>query len=443
MTCFNNIANCCPPPEPPEGCCISIEELETAFPDGVSLSIAGNTINFNMANWEINGCCAYNDAFIEAAPTRQCTSDWSYNAQEVTKCEETAAKKKVKYMSFPPGTVDLCAQGECPDIILASRTSNSMQEKAERVVVSELDYFSVTLVVGKFARVCDGGDPECVYVIGVSVQLILRAGGLTKVYRRYEGVLEYVDPDLVACCGNMSIPPVTVQSLKDAWYNLVVSGTDEFPFCNYLPEPPGIAQVGGLIEMSRVKVVTALTSPLTFSKDDPAPQFCNYPSFCLGNNNNALEKITVTFNRTQPPVYAARSYTRGPAGGPYCCFSRVINTFPTPDEAYDIAGPGLRNTLGTHNTVPPSPGTFHLVRPGSASECFNSVGLGSCLCALPPGTVFSGMAGCCEFPTFPAAQPDYLLDGYTKYVDSFSYNAVTGNDPIIHEYPVGSWTLTF
>lgn len=444
MSCFNNLANCCTPPEPPEGCCITQEELDTLFEGGLSLSVGGTSVSFNHANWQINGCCASNTVNLSISPAKQCTSDWSYLVTEVVKCEETVAKKKTKYINVDPILgINLCPQNECPEIILAGRAVNSLTEKGERVVASELRYGQATVTIGKFLRICgSGGISECVYVIGVTMSIQLYGGGIDSVYQSFTSELDFVDPDLLACCTQSSVPPVTVQDVKDSWYYTSQIGSDQFPLCNYLPEDAGLGLISS-IEISRVKVLTSITGPISFTKDDPAPEFCDRPAFCLGPINQSVEKITTTFNRTRPPVYSSRSYVRG-AGTELCCINRVINSFTNPDTAYDVVGPSKWTKKGPHTLVQPPPlGTNYTVWPGNRSDCPNIIGFGSCMCLLPPNTVWEGVGNCCDFPVFPASQPDYLPDGYTRYVDSFSYVSNIGNDPIIHEYPIGSWNLTF
>ena len=404
------------------------------------MSISGNSVSIPNTDWTLAGCCAYKTVAPSLPVQKNCTQDWIYNSSEKTKCENTAAKLKTKAISVEFGQVS-CGLNECPEIILAARTSTSIQEKAERVVTSEFKILQVTVSVGKFSRTCgSGGTPQCVYVIGVSVYAEVYAGGATQKYKRAVNELEYLDADLVACCNIWSVPPPSVDDLKAQWYQEEVTGVDEFPLCNYLPEGTsgGLVQV---IDMSRVKVVTSLNSPITFHQDDPAPDFCDYDSFCLSPNNSTLDKITVTFNRTLPPVYESKSFTAFP-GNEKCCVSRVINSFYNPPEAYDIYGPNLWTTSGGYTLNPPSPGKQQLSS-NLLANCYPIIGLGSCMCGIPGGVGWRTGFQCCPYPTLPVIWPNYEADGEFKFTDSFSYNSVTGNDPIIHEYSIGSWTLTF
>ena len=440
MTCFSSISNCClppPPPPPEEECCISLSDIEDLFPSGAYLGVLGNAISISNTGWEIVGCCAFKTQAVNITPSFFCTSDWDYIASQTLKCETTAARLKLKYVSMNFEEVT-CSLNECPDIILGARTMNSVEEKAERVVLSSLTINSVTLSIGKFLRTCtSGGTPECVYVVGVSVTFDVGVGSYTRFYKHSTKALEYLDPGLLACCTASSVPPPTFEDYQAIWAEEETVGEDDFPVCPTItPGPVGSVQQ---INISRVKILTNPTGPLTFGKDDPAPDFCDVPEFCVSPVNSSTDKVTVTFNRTLPPVYEEKSFSSSP-GVERCCVNRVINTKPNPDEAYDIYGPNLWTTSGVSSLLPPSPGTSHLSSP-FIFACF-TFGT-SCICGIPDGVSWQWGFQCCAYPTLPIIWPNYEAAGETKYSNSFSYVANTDNTPIVHEHPIGPWTLTF
>ena len=440
MSCFNSIANCCPPEPPPEDCCITPAQIASLFPSGLTVGIAGTTVLIPNTGWEVSTqCCAVKTVFPTIASIKNCTSDWSYTSSEKTKCESSAAKLRTNYVSVDPDEIT-CDMNQCPEIILAARTSTLIQEKAERVVTSEFKILSITVSVGKFSRLCgSSGTPVCVYAVGISVYIEVDGGGVIRKYKRAVNELEYLDADLVACCNVWSMPPPTVADLKAQWYKEEVTGVDQFPLCNSLPEDS--VQLLQTLNISRTKVMTSLTSPLTFSKDDPAPEFCDRDTFCLPPTNSGLSKVTVTFNRTLPPAYEIKTFSTA-LGNEKCCVSRVITDVPTPPEAYDIYGPNLWTTSGRYYVNNPSPGKEHLTS-NLPPNCYPILGLGSCMCGIPDGVGWKAGLQCCPYPTLPVIWPNYESDGEFKFTDNFSYNSVTGINPIIHEYPIGSWTLTF
>jgi len=157
--------------------------------------------------------------------------------------------------------------------------------------------------------------------------------------------------------------------------------------------------------------------------------------------------VSVTFNRTLPPVYVAKSlFATG--GGLECCRVDLINTFPAQKQVYEVIGPGTHLVGMGWGYDPPPPGEQHV------DSCYNDGILNFCtvepsVCFLPPfgcyipypdNTIFFSIIQCCEFPQIgPAATFTYHSSEQSDY--TFNYSNVTGNTPIVHTYDIPSWTL--
>lgn len=448
MSCFNALANCCPPPEPPPvECCVELSDIATLFPNGATLVSGNTTFTFPGGGWYKEGCCLRNTTYqTNGGFSRQCTSDWTYEVSESIKCTIKARKKNRVNISFDPNLPrpDLCLEGACEQTIVASSSSGAVTERGERVVTSVFVPILANITVGKYLRDCGYGTTVCTYVVGVSVTYGLYAGAKVQGYKTFTKTIDSVNSEILTyCLGGKTLAQIKAESDVS-----VTSGTNDFPLCNYIPNevPPGAPDT--LVTVSRVKLSTTFGCPISLTSADNNPDFCNMATtgFCM-TTTQEQGPVSVTFNRTLPPVYVAKSlYATG--GGLECCKVDLINTFPAQKQVYEVIGPGTHLVGMGWGYDPPPPGEQHV------DSCYNDGILNFCtvetsVCFLPPfgcyipypdNTIFFSIIQCCEFPQIgPAATFTYHSSEQSDY--TFNYSNVTGNTPIVHTYDIPSWTL--
>lgn len=443
MSTLNCLSDCCPTTPPPEECCIELSDLSTLFPSGVGVSVGGTSLTFSPGGWYKEGCCLRNTSISGGGSLGvQCTSDWTYETSETIKCIQRAKKKKTVTTSFDPTSPelpDLCALNECPDIVIAFESTGSVMEKGERVVASKLSVLSATITVGKFLRTCEYGTSECVFVVGLTVTFSLQASGITQGYKTFTRTLDFVNADILQYCSNGA----TLEELAAGFNVNRTEGSNDFPLCNYISLD---STPGELLTVSRVKVLTNLNCPLTFTDDDDNPQFCDQPFFCLAPTTEQ-GPITVTFNRTLPPVYVGiEPYTYGTVVE--CCATAVLNTFPNPKQMWEVVGPATITIDPVSWTYdPPPPGQQHIDScfvVGLSQDC--TVGLLTCYglflgCWLPypENTVFIFVIQCGLCSSI--LTPTLTFYNQTFSDHSFSYTSVTDPTPITHTHNIPAWTL--
>ena len=451
MSCFNALANCCPTEPPSEECCVELSDIATLFPNGATLVSGNTTFTFPAGGWYKEGCCLRNTTYqTNGGFTRQCTSDWSYQCSESIKCHTKSTKMKRGTASFdpyppPPSTpIDYCGFASCPDIIDSISTSSSVTEKGERVVVSTFVPIWANITIGKYLRNCGYGVDVCTYHIGVSVTYGLYAGGLTQGYKTWNYDIDGINEEIFNVCtnGQISIADYIAQFKK-----ALTAGADNFPACNYIDNevPPGPPNT--MVTVSRVKIATSLNCPLSFTDDDNNPEVCNYlglDEFCMSATQDQ-GPVSVTFNRTLPPVYVAKDLVSY-LGGMQCCVGETFNSFPDPRQMFQVSGPGKIRVGDTWGYNPPPEGQQHLDTEIENGFILNSplicqnFGGGCYRNDYPPNTIFVGIQQCCDFPAIGmSGQYNPYSSEQSDY--TFNYSNVTGNTPIVHTYDIPSWTL--
>jgi hypothetical protein len=443
MSSFNCLADCCPP-TPPAECCLELSDISTLFPNGASVVAGGVTFTFSPGGWYKEGCCLWNTtATLSGNGTSyQCTSDWTYQASESVKCTIQAMKKKTVTTSFDleEGLPDLCPLNECPDIFVATQTTGSVTEKGERVVASAVKPIYATMVVGKYFRTCGYGETVCTYVVGITITYAVYSAGITQGYKTFSRTLDAVHPDILTYC----MDGMTLAQAQAAHNISVIQGTNNFPLCNYIPDittnPPQ-----ELVAVSRVKLLTNWNCPLVFDATDADPNFCNVVLFCM---DGSVEQgpITITFNRTLPPIYVAKDYYAITNEELFaCCRTNILNTFPSPKVMYEIIGPDVIPIGDTWSINPPPAGQQNIDDCIEGVNCITSlaacfVPAFGCYIPFPENTVFGLVIQCCANPELgPVADIQYHSRYYAD--PTFSYTNTTGNTPIVHTYNIPAWTL--
>lgn len=445
MSCFNALANCCPTEPPPENCCLELSDIATLFPNGASLVVGGVTFTFSAGSWYKEGCCLYNTSTTStgAAYAQQCTSDWTYQAEESVKCIVKGMKKKLVTTSFNPaeGIPDLCSLNECQEVFVATQATGHVLEKGERVVASKVVPISATLVVGKYLRTCAYGESVCTYVVGVTLTYAVYAGSVTQGYKTWTRTLDSIDSEVLTYC----LDGMTLEQAQAGAYISHIEGQNDFPLCNYIDDPISNSPQE-IVTITRGKLLTTWNCPLTFTDEDIDLDFCNWIALCIEPGGDQ-GPITVTFNRTLPPVYVAKSFYALP-GYVDCCRTDVLNTFPNPKNMYEVVGPNTHNVGATYTFDPPPPGQEHLdpcFQDGLSINCV--IGLSTCVNVpfgcykpYPENTIFLSVVSCCfVMVTILSPTIDYHSTEYADY--SFSYNSVTDSTPIVHTYNIPAWTL--
>lgn len=449
MSCFNAIANCCPPPDPPPvECCVELSDIATLFPNGVTLVSGNTTFTFPAGGWYKEGCCLRNfTGQTNGGFTQQCTSDWSYQCSESIKCHTKVAKNVIAFTSFDPSqlpTPDLCGINSCPTILDGTTTSSSVTEKGERVVVSTFVPIWANITIGKYLRNCGYGIDVCTYHIGVSITYGLYVGGKTQGYKTWNMEINSVNTEVLNACS----PNVTPAEFIERGRISETGGADNFPLCNYIGNeiPPGAPDT--MVTVSRVKIATSLNCPITLSSDDNNPEVCNYlgiDEFCMSATQEQ-GPVSVTFNRTLPPVYVGKTFnTQG--GALYCCRTRIINTFPNPDQMFESMGPGIYLSGMTWGIDDPLIGEQYLDTETNNGLFLNTpmictrLAFPSCQGTFPDNTIFVFAIQCCELGIQLGPEALYRHHSSNQSDYLFNYSNVTGNTPIVHTYNIPSWTL--
>lgn len=440
MSCFNSIANCCPTTPPPVDCCIELSDLSTLFPNGASLVVGSATFVFPTENWYKEGCCLSNTVSLLDTPAQQnCTSDWTYQASETIKCHTYYQKTKIKRVNFPepPNFPDPCQYNECEDVLLGATTTATITERGERVVYSKVKPFSATLVVGKFPRTCEYGTTVCTYVVAIVITYAVYSAGKTQGYKTYDLTLDYYADDLNTACNENK----TLEQRKAEFDIHQTCGVNDFPLCNYIDfNPPGWQP--DLVTISRGKLLTNWSCPIVFNDTDKDLDFCDWAYFCA-DPTGEQGPITITFNRTLPPVYVGINPQLIEPEWTACCHTLFIDSNHLPKRIYWVSGPNKKPgpTYWTAN-IPPG-GTVLT----TCDSFDNSLALSHCYgfsyCYyIPQGNeVYSMGFSCCDDNVLVGIPPLVEYYGQTFSDHSFSYNSVTDPTPIVHTYNIPAWTL--
>lgn len=450
MSCFNALANCCPTEPPPENCCLELSDIATLFPNGASLIVGGVTFTFPAGGWYKEGCCLYNTSTsFTGGVSPQCTSDWTYEATETIKCNQFFQKtKRIQITSPEPPAEqpDLCQYSSCEDIFLGTTATASVLEKGERVVVSKAQPISATLVIGKYLRSCAYGQSVCTYVVGVVLSYAVSMKGEVHGYKTFNQTLDYIHPDILAACH----PGVTDAEMKASFAYNFTQGSNDFPYCNYVAIDDLTPQE--IVTITRGKLLTTWNCPLTFTEEDIDLDFCNWIALCIDPKGDQ-GPITVTFNRTLPPVYVGINPYMVTFDFQECCTTHVIDNRYIPPFAWSVFGPATKQTGSYWTFDPPPPGQQFI------SNCYpepfgsSCIGIAACYngpeiftggCFLPwptEGTIYVGPYQCCPNQTTigSLAVIKYYSQEFSDY--AFSYNSVTDSTPIVHTYNIPAWTL--
>lgn len=420
MSIFNCLAPCCEPPPPPE-CCLTLDELSTLFPSGLTINFGTGPINISNSAWTtFSPCCLSTSIAVPSTPPQEnCSSIWSYSASEQFRIRRMVRE----FLSIsasgtePTPCAETCPE---PDLVEDFRNDVLIQEQGEYVFATQLRLTSIDIVLGKTFQTCSYGTPVCVYTIAITFNYnyFIAAQRATRYY------MQDVGTDILKRCGDDSY---TQETLSDA----------DFPLCNYvtLPEVPT-----GSWSVTRTKVLTTLTSPQVFSQDDPSPEWCDLPGACGAYTTDQQLELCIESADTRP-VYAQRtkaSYSSEIG----CYFEYNFTDTENPEESRCYTVYADSNRLYTLETLePPTPPGIPLdmaltiASPKSLVQC-------EWLCSADP----LALAQDCRSDPFGVILPfgaKYLPIGDLIDLLSFSYTSTQATLPVCHTYESPNWTLTF
>lgn len=435
MSNFNCLAPCCVPPPPPE-CCLTLAEIEELFPDGMTVSSTGVSVFIDNSLWRLSSsCCAsvnigpFGDMPLPSpAPfQQQCTSVWNYDASEELRFRHLVRKWETVVDAAPEPRA--CAM-TCPetDLLEDFRVDSLVQEKGELGFASKVELYSINITVGKSFQNCGYGTPACVYTISVTFSYAY-AASMLQARRYYHKV---TGTDILLRCSDGS------------YADEILSETGQFPVCNYADVP--ISGFGmGQIAVTRTKVLTTLTSPITLAASDPVPDWCDLPGAC--GNYTSEQTLEICLEPPYPtrPVYSARTKeTEIFFTGCYFVYS-YSDTLQVPFDQSGCFTVYASNT-GTRGyvrdllilAVPPETNLEWLVliyNPKAMVNClFTCQGAEKFYiadCRIPPGEIVLPFV------------PIYTNVGYLVDLISFNYVGFDTSLPICHNYTFPNWTLTF
>ena len=434
MSNFNCLAPCCVPPPPPE-CCLTLAELAELFPNGLTVASTGVSIAIDNSLWKLSSsCCAsvnigpFGDMPLPApAPFQeQCTSVWNYDASEEFRIKHMVRRWEtiIDFASEPRPCTPTCPE---PDLLEDFREDWIVEEKGELGFATRVELYSINITVGKSFQTCSYGTPACVYTVSVTFSYAY-AAGMPQARRYYNKV---TGTDILLRCSD------------GGYVRETLSDTDNFPICNYASVP--ISGFGmGQIAITRTKVLTTLTSPITLAASDPVPDWCDLPGAC--GNYTSEQTLEICLEPPYPtrPVYSARTKEARVVNlGCYFAYS-YVDTLPEPfdqSRCYTVYANSSR-PYEVELIVLPTPPEIPLdleVTGGNPKQLVHC----EILCSGDP---FGTTANCSDDPldvVLPFINAYLTNVGYLVDLISFSYVGFDTSLPICHNYTFPNWTLTF
>jgi hypothetical protein len=427
MSAFNCLAPCCVPPPPPE-CCLTLEEISSLFPSGMTLNFGSTTINIPNSAWQsFSSCCATatigpfgSIPLPSPAPSQeQCTSLWSYNSSE---------EFRVKYMvrEYPTVTVSGTEATPCsypcpqPDLLEDYRFDVLIQKKGEIVFRTNVVLNNISVTIGKTFQTCSYGTPVCVYTLAVTFNYDYYISTPSQEYY-YNQI---IGTDILSRCGDASFTQDTT------------TGVDEFPVCNYLPDSLGVP--AGSWSITRTKVLPTLTSPQVFDPDDPTPEWCDLPGACGAYPTD--QTLELCIEEVAPrPIYVQRGESSYEITLEcYFGYNFIDTDTPLDSRCYAVYTASTRSYTLELFVIPTPP---DYVLPLELSIT-NPKALDSCnwVCQDDAGSVVVVCGGTSVGTVFP---PTYQNVGYLVDLISFSYVGSSASLPVCHTYNSPNWTLTW